>query len=216
LLWEGVDRSFPKLPLNTMETLNQLLFVASASSRSSDTWSAIQADLPISSQISQFSTSEEGTDRDISNDMAAQLSIYARNNAASLLLDPSRKIEVQGFHPVFRIASDGRLLIELVAQFAQKDERQGDDLGGVPIRGGTTLVASADGTVRYLIAKPLLSSPQTPEMQRESQARYERQINFVRLCDSIDASCAYSSQEAFQQRMTARMQFAALHQGALG
>jgi hypothetical protein len=216
LLWDSVEPGFPKLPLNTMETLNELLFFATTFSRSADRWYGSESKAPDSSQVASYSVSDEGTDRDISENMAGQLYAYAQANAPALLLDPSRKIEVHGFHPVFRIAPDGRLLIELVVQFAQKDEQQNDDLGGIPLRGGTTLVASADGTVRYLIAKPLPSNLLIPAMQREAQARYERQVNYVRLCDSVDANSAYLGSEEFKVRMAARMNLSSLHQGALG
>ncbi|HSH83146.1 MAG TPA: hypothetical protein VLA19_31825 [Herpetosiphonaceae bacterium] len=220
LLWESADpNAVPDLPVRTMETLNDLLFVASTSSRTADTWSEAEIQARESERDTSYSQSAEGTDRDISNTMAMQLHNYAKTYAQALHLDPGLPIEVHGFHPVFRIAPDGRLLIELVAQFAQQDDQQNDDLGGLPLRGGTTLVASVDGKVRYLIAKPLPSpapSPMLPqELQQEAKARYERQIDYTRLCDSVDPSCAYSSSEQFRQRMLTRMKLVHLHQGAL-
>ena len=54
---------------------------------------------------------------------------YARDNAERLApFDPSAKIQVRGFHPVFRVTPNGRLLVELVAQFAQADHGSSGDL----------------------------------------------------------------------------------------
>jgi hypothetical protein len=215
LLWESVDRSFPPLPLRTMDTLEQLLVSATAYSRSADTWSGEDVQALQGSQAESYSVSEEGTDRDISEKLAAHLQSYAVANAPALRLNPTLPIEVHGFHPVFRIAPDGQLLIELVVQFAQKDEQQDDDLGGIPLRGGTTLVSSADGVVRYMIAKPLPTGTQPPEIQRAAEARREQQIDYVRLCDSVDCSSTYAGHAEFKTRMRARMNLSALHQGAL-
>ena len=50
----------------------------------------------------------------------------------------------------------GELVVEIVAQFTQKHDTTGDETyGGLPVRGGATVVASAEGDVRFVIAKPL-------------------------------------------------------------
>jgi hypothetical protein len=226
LLWNTVDSTFPKLPLNTMETLNDLMFLAAASSRSADSWAEPERQMSSAAEKESdttYSVSEEGTDRDISKGMAQQLYAYAQANAQALMLDPARPIEVHGFHPAFRVGQDGRLLIELIVQFAQQDRKQDADLGGIPLRGGTTLVASADGTVRYLIAKPLPTSVPLDTLpydlrdaQQEARERLQRQVDYVRLCDVGDASCAYYGDQEFRGRMKTRMRLSALHQGALG
>jgi hypothetical protein len=122
---------------------------------------------------------------------------------------------VHGFHSVFRVAPNGRLLIELVVQFAQQDRTQLNALGGIPLRGGTTLVASADGQVRYLIAKPLPSARLEPARRREADARVERQKGYVAMCDARDARLAYADDAYVGQRMALRMNLSALHDGAV-
>ena len=52
-------------------------------------------------------------------EIIGQLKRYAKENAALLLLDPAMEIEALGVHPVFRTASNGRLVIELIAQVDQ-------------------------------------------------------------------------------------------------
>lgn len=90
---------------------------------------------------------------------AGLLDGYAKDNAAALQLDPSRPgdIRVEGFHPIMRIGSDGRVKVHMVCQFTQRwvapDTSQ--QLGGLALAAGTTVVFSQDGRVKYLIPKPL-------------------------------------------------------------
>jgi hypothetical protein len=144
---------------------------------------------------------------------AVSLKEYATQNAEALRLDPSRTINVQGFHSVFRVAPHGELLIEHVAQFTQIDDAEDDSLGGLSVRGGTTVVAAADGTVRYVIAKPLPTAKLDAVGRSEAQARIERQRQFVRLSDSIDPTLDFMSASQLRSRMVARAQLSRLHSG---
>jgi hypothetical protein len=147
--------------------------------------------------------------------MAQILHQYAEQNRQHFHLseDPTIKIEVHGFHPVFRVAPNGQLLIELVAQFAQTDRSKVTELGGLPLRGGTTLVASANGKIRYVISKPLPSANLEPGKQKEAQARLERQRTYLKLTDLADPKLSYASQQQIANRMRLRMNLASLHQG---
>jgi hypothetical protein len=134
--------------------------------------------------------------------------------AGRLGLDPGRPIRVHGFHPVFRINPYGQLLVELVAQFVQKDDRIKDDFetyGGVPFRGGTTLIASGDGTARYVIAKPLASSKLSRERQIEAKERLEQQRAFVADCDRRDSQLAWADSKYYRNRIALNMNFSAIH-----
>ena len=144
---------------------------------------------------------------------AAVLQHYATTNAGPLFLDPSLKISVRGFHPLFRVAPNGQLHVELVAQFTQQRETD-SSLGGLPFRGGTTLVVAADGRVRYVIAKPVDTPAISEARRRQALTRLERQRHFVSLCDAADSSLAYTDSHAHAHRMRARMNFALLHAGA--
>ena len=137
---------------------------------------------------------------------------YAKENAKQLHLDPDKQINVSGFHSSYRVAPDGQLLIDIVAQFEQVDETTSDDLGGAPLRGGTTVVASADGEVRYVIAKPLESGASTAEKRREAKLRKQRQYDFVEACDQADPQRAWCvDQNDLRLRMLRMHNFAALH-----
>ena len=56
---------------------------------------------------------------------------YANANARKLHLDPKKDITVSGFHSSYRVAPDGQLLIDIVAQFEQVAEDTSDDLGAL-------------------------------------------------------------------------------------
>jgi hypothetical protein len=155
---------------------------------------------------------DENSEADISGQTSAVLQQYATANAGALFLDPGRKISVRGFHPVFRVAPNGQLHVELVAQFAQLRETD-DSFGGLPFRGGTTLIVAADGRVRYVIAKPLDTPPISDSRLRQARTRLERQKQFVALCDAADPVLSFTDDAAQASRMRARMGFAMLHAG---
>ena len=143
---------------------------------------------------------------------APLLKEYADRNAKALHLDPNLEINVGGFHSSYRVAPDGQLLIDIVAQFEQCLEETSDELGGVPMRGGTTVVASADGEVRYVISKPLISGASTSIKRREAKDRRDRQYEFVDLCDQGDPQRAWCATEGdLRQRMLRMHNFASLH-----
>ena len=85
--------------------------------------------------------------------LAHDLHVWAKRNAETLELDPGFPIRLVGFHSVHRVAPSGELLVEMVAQFVQTRTPDGD-LGGLRLLAGTTLVATLEGRVRYLVAKP--------------------------------------------------------------
>ena len=92
--------------------------------------------------------------------LAKHLHTFALDKAGELFLDPSRSypIRVKSFDTVFRVSSRGQLLPEMVVQFTQQNPNIKEDLGGIPFRGGTTIIAGMDGRVRYVIAKPINSA----------------------------------------------------------
>ncbi len=152
-----------------------------------------------------------GTDR--RREIALQAHAYAEKNARVLGLDPDRKIAVEGFHPVFRVAPDGQLLIELVVQYTQHDDSQKKNLGGLSLRGGTTLVVGADGTVRYAIRKPLKSSKLSPGHNAAAEARLARQVRYMEMCDERDPRTQWGDKAYLSKRMELRARFSSLCDG---
>jgi hypothetical protein len=130
---------------------------------------------------------------------AVALKRWAEDNAAALRLVPDTPVTAHGFHATFRVAPSGELRVEVVAQFLQ--ERGHRDLDGVPLRGGSTVVATADGVVRFVIAKPL-----------DDEQRLERQVRHTRAVSAADPLTAWAS-DAPSLRLDGRA-FRLLH-GAL-
>lgn len=145
---------------------------------------------------------------------------WARKHAVRLRLDPRLPINALGFHPSFRVGSQGQLLVELVMQFVQDEMNPKDALefGGVPFRGGTTVIASADKTIRYIIAKPLPFKALGKEEYEDALERRNNQKLFVKHCDDADPAFTwYTDRDAktksYITRMTKRLNFAAMHRG---
>ncbi|HWX87479.1 MAG TPA: hypothetical protein VNX67_04840, partial [Solirubrobacteraceae bacterium] len=129
-----------------------------------------------------------------------RLRSWAKQSASELGLDPGDRIHVHGFHATYRINSSGQLVVEVVAQFLQKRDTSKDQrFGGIPFRGGATVVASADGRVRFVITKPM------------SDARIERQIDFVSRLDLNDPWLPWAGEPYMRSR--ARRDFRSLHRG---
>jgi len=156
-----------------------------------------------------------GASSSVYRQMRDALTAYAQTNAPALFLRPDLPIFVYGFNAVFRTAPNGRLLIELVAQFVQTDPQGETDaiLGPISVRGGTTIVVGADGVVRYAIAKPLPGPHLKGSLAEAAPLRVEQQKRFVAELDARDPLFPYMSEKAFKQRMAARMSLRALHGG---
>jgi hypothetical protein len=101
----------------------------------------------------------------------------------------------------------------MVVQFAQADRTNLDQRGGLPLRGGTTVVAAADGTVRYVIAKPLPSRHLSREQQKLAKERVARQAEYLAQSDGADPKMANFTPDELKNRMYARANLAALHLG---
>jgi hypothetical protein len=162
---------------------------------------------------------DDGLDEDEDNqsvrDGAYQtLHKWVTDHARELQLDPSERIEIAGVHPSFRIAQDGQLLVETIIQLAQKYRKPtAYDLGGVPFRGGSTIVVKANGIVQYVIGKPLPFSKLDRGRRELANLRLQNQAKFVSQIDDFDSYHIWQN-EAFQQsRIAARVTLAAAHRG---
>ncbi len=146
----------------------------------------------------------------IQGPLAVALEAYARQHREALHLRDDLPIQVKGFHAVFRTAANGRLLIELVAQLVQTDRTSQVDamLGGLEVRGGTTIIVGVDGTVRYAIAKPLPGLPGA--LGAAGVERVERQKRFVSTLDRLNPRFPYMKRA---EQIEVRMSIRALHSG---
>lgn len=212
LLWEPANRNLPKLQWDSAELLAVIVdTAANLSTRSRAFESGSRSSEESSSMNRQYAADcAEGADEALS-ELSKAVHAYATANARELMLDPNKTIQASGVHPVFRVAPSGRLAIELVAQVSQADRETERLYGGIPARGGTTLIVDFDGTVRYAIAKPLPGGARTQRTQVEAQARLERQAAFVEALDFADPGFSYLTDSEMGERSKMRASFKALH-----
>jgi hypothetical protein len=154
--------------------------------------------------------------RDLSKDIFMKLHEFARRNADLLGLkkvppgDQKTPIKIDSFHSASRVGQDGRTVFEIFVNFVQTQrdtENPSEDLGGIPVRAGCTLIASANGRVRYVIAK----SFESPNAPAKEVRRIDRQKAFVAEFDARDPLTPYRSDADHLTRMRARASLAALH-----
>ena len=134
-----------------------------------------------------------------------------KRNRKRLGLHPDLKVRVRGFHRVSRVSPRGRVLNEIVLWFEQEDKGAAKDprFGGLPVRGGCTVIASADGEIRYVIGKPL---PAAGARRGDAgRTRLEAMAGFVAQCDAADPVSAYQNPAAVPGRMKARFNLRSLH-----
>jgi hypothetical protein len=184
LLWEDRTGEIPDLPVNLLR--QQLVLSARAFDR--------------------YAPGRESDDDSV-GPWAHALRAWAVENARSLDLVPGFPVELGGFHTVFRVSPDGQLLVELVARFVQTPK---DPKDVPPLRGGTTIVASSEGKVRYAISKPLPSKSLRPEAHREGNRRRERQARVTDEMALRDPSLAWGDARS-EKRRRRGVSFEALH-----
>ena len=83
---------------------------------------------------------------------------WAGEHADELGLDSQVPVNVTGIHVSYRLASDGQPRPEMVVQLDQLREDlawSNPDGDQIVMRAGTTVIATADGLVKYLVKKPL-------------------------------------------------------------
>lgn len=139
--------------------------------------------------------------RGATNRWAGMLVRWANGHGEQLGLDPNLKTSLLGFHELFRISPEGQLGVELVAQFEQidRDSLQDPDFGGVPLRGGITVIGGAEGDVRHIIRKPI------------TKERAEKQKAYVSVLDREDPALAWAGAKYERGRMKVRTRFSQLH-----
>jgi hypothetical protein len=136
---------------------------------------------------------------------AAILTKYAKANAKGLGLTytPNQEpnINAHSFHPIHRIAPDGRLVVDFVVEFLQR-RTEPLDLNDPqsPVfeyRGGSTVIFNRKGEVRYVVEKSI-----------DSQHRLEAQREFLLQSSHSMPAAAYQD-----QLKISGMNFAAIHRG---
>jgi hypothetical protein len=228
LVWDPADSGLPPLRWEPTELLDVIVDAASQVSASSMPQqnkeifrysinkksssgvspSAEQYDSPT---VDYSETVDEHTNS--FSDLAQYLQRYATDNALQLRLNPAYPIRALGVHPVFRVAPNGKLVIELIAQVDQKisDQVEVEKFGGLSPRGGTTLVIGFDGLVKYAVAKPLPNEGLPETIRQQAKARLSKQQRFLLSADSTDAMLPYLDPDEFARRAMLRANMSNLH-----
>jgi len=94
---------------------------------------------------------------------------FAKAHAASLGLDPERRIQAHGFHPVYRVKPSGKLEVSFVAELLQQRKVPLDPSASngpmLTFRGGSTVIFDDLGEVRYVIRKRVNSENRLARQQ---------------------------------------------------
>ncbi len=145
--------------------------------------------------------------------VAEAFSGWAERHAEALGLDPSITIRVRGIHVSYRQAADRRPRPEVVLQFHQTHPAA--DPSALPMRSGTTVIARANGAVRYVVSKPLVVPPPAAGSEPVTEyawsaagrERYEAITAWIASLDDSDAASLWAKKPAY-----ARQNFASLHE----
>jgi hypothetical protein len=132
---------------------------------------------------------------------------YGHQEAANLGLDPLSELSVQGLHPTFRIASNGRVRLDIVAQFVQEVKpppADAEHYGGLRMYAGTTVIFDQQGNVRYVIKKPLAAQAGVRVRSLDTIRTH------VAALDEADDLSDWRDAISFEQRMIERSNFAVL------
>ncbi|MFI7668053.1 hypothetical protein [Nocardia sp. NPDC049526] len=148
--------------------------------------------------------------------VAQELIGWANANAARIGLDPNFKISCEGIHVSYRMAGDRLPRPELAIQLLQRRtdlEDAGQGKQQPVIRAGTALVVSADGSVDYVIAKPLPFSDESAAaddsaiaFHRAGKRRLAAMREWFDQLEADDALSAWTAEHAIH-----RLDFAAIH-----
>lgn len=145
------------------------------------------------------------------DDMYRRLHSYAAVNLEALGLDPAREVAVVGFHAVQRVGKGGNVLVEYVAQFMQTDRSKESEFGGLPFRGGATVIFGSQGEVRYIAGKPMPFDRLPDNLKRAANNRLQAARDTIEVMDLSDPRLAMATAEELADRMARRACFRAFH-----
>ena len=144
---------------------------------------------------------------------AAAMVNYGNAYPTELGLRHDLPVSVPSFHTSFHVGEDGQLRAQIVARFEQCDPAIQD--GGAPMKGGTTLVAAADGRVLYAIAKPL-PGVERADMKASGEQRRDRARMSAARRDDMDGMLPWMNDAEYAERGARRLSIERLHASAGG
>lgn len=134
-----------------------------------------------------------------------RLSAWAGDNRAELFLHPTAEIRVAAYHYAARVSSVGAPKTDVVLELVQT----GDDrerYQGLPPRGATTVIAGADGRVKYVLAKPIPSAEPSATLPEPMRAEVKRRDERLRAAaDKLFGDNAFAAWEPDEGRARAAL-----------
>lgn len=145
---------------------------------------------------------------------AITLSRFGKANAKALGLNPKEPVQAFSFHAIHRVAPDGGLKVEMIAELMQQMDVALDpddkDSEVFTFRGGTTVILTDKGEVRYAIQKNLGED-------NKDNKRLKRQRDYYQNSMASMAMAAYGTEEMqnFLPRRGRKrqMNFSMVHRG---
>jgi hypothetical protein len=154
-------------------------------------------------------------DRQQQKDNAVALHTFADQNREllGLAVDPNLKVQARTFHEVHRVAPDGKLIFDIVAEFTQQRKEipidpNDPNQGTFVFRGGTTIILNRDGEVRYAIQKGI-GEPS----QDKTNLRLNRQREYLSTRVATFAFAPYANDSQEQMLEQAELSFSMVHRG---
>jgi len=214
LRWPIADNPMA-LPRKLKSALSRYLAAeaASATQASTDPRLFVRRAPPDNPTVPGEPGDEDGIDSGVSREIRDALVTFAQERWRDLMLSPDFPIYLYSVNGVFRTSPTGQPVIEIIAQFVQTNPQGEFDalLGGIKVRGGTTIVIGADGVLSYAIGKPLPGPHLVGSMAREAPARIQAMTRYVAALDAKDPLFPYMGDAQLAQRMHARMSLRSLH-----
>src|SRR6185503_18857135 len=146
---------------------------------------------------------------------ARRLSTFGKRHARALGLNSQIPVQAHSFHSVTRVGPSGSVNVEIIAELMQKMEVALDpkDKGSpkFEFRGGTTIVLTHEGKVRYAIQKSL-------EKDNAANTRLQRQREYYRELGGALAMTPYLNRHSMESylgrgRKGQPMRFDLIHRG---
>lgn len=147
---------------------------------------------------------------------AILLSKFGKEHARALGLNSSEPVQAHSFHAISRVGPTGQVKVEIIAELMQKTDvpldPKDEDSVEFTFRGGTTVVLTQDGKVKYAIQKSL--GQDNPKNERLARQRaYYQQLSMSM------AMTAYLNQQGMQdyvgggKKGSRPMRFDLIHRG---
>ena len=102
---------------------------------------------------------------DVADRQAMSLHRFAKAHARRLALDKDVPIRVESFHASQHLDAEGYVRSVIAVQYSQT-RRVAKDLGGLAVRGGTTVIANSLGEVSHVISKQVPAETDLDDLER--------------------------------------------------